>query len=417
MERIYLSYTGNKTEKGRVRVNVFLKDVENNHKQELRGFLDRQRIRVNEISDSNQRFPVELSYYDDVFEIAYAPQRWSFFEMRDYIRSFLDSWNTDLAFASKYLKQYDKNTPEPEFNDGFYVKLSKAIDHCEDRYYYNNCSISLFMNEILKLLKDNLSLYFASAELLDVNTGKIEYRNYVPQSIPNNDIIKKTAMSDTTPHILKFPLEFNDKNIAEFHLHLSPDSPGVDVVRKFTEYVLEMIDDFIYGDIHLRTETNKLKSQIAILEKELMNYTNCEPVPMLPFPQFNRSTARIIVLGAINNLKKDVLLSILKKYGYNKNNITLDIEYKKLHTNINDLKKIRSKYDGILLGPMPHNSHGDMHKSSLIAMMLNEPDIYPPFVILKSESGNLKITKNSLKKGIVELSDKLEKINQYEDAS
>jgi hypothetical protein len=59
---------------------------------------------------------------------------------------------------------------------------------------------------------------------------------------------------------------------------------------------------------------------------------------------------------------------------------------------------VRSRYDGIILGPMPHKMRGDFQDgNSLVAMMENEPDRYPPFAVARDKSKELEITKSSLR--------------------
>ena len=424
MERIYLSYTGKKTEKGRVRVNVFLKEFMSEHLESLKSFLLNQKIVVNEIPlEKRSNYAVELSYYDDMFEIAYAPMRWSFFNMRDYIHTFLTSWNADLSFASKYLKQYDSDSLKKIFTDSFYVELSKAIDNCEDSYYYCNNSISIFLKGILKILKDNLNLYFASAVLKDIVTDKIEYMNYIPENIPRRDIIHSHQIENSS-EVRKYPIYFKNEHIADFFIKVSPDSPAFEVIDEFISYVIEMIDDFIFGDLLFRKETFKLHARIAKLEKSINSIPDSEEIKDLVTDgvrcggdiEFDRKTARLILIGDAGHLKEGKIMSIFKKEGYDKNRVELLIEYGKMKSlDMNNLKKIRSRYDGIILGPMPHKMHGDMSGRSLIGMMENNPDDYPPFVVAREKSGNLKISNNSLRNALKDLGDTLMKVNSYED--
>lgn len=44
--------------------------------------------------------------------------------------------------------------------------------------------------------------------------------------------------------------------------------------------------------------------------------------------------------------------------------------------------------------------HGDMEGSSLIAMMENNSEEYPPFITVRDSGGTLSINKSSLKKSI-----------------
>lgn len=420
MECVYLKYTGRKTKEGRVRVNVFLKEVPAEHKDALKSFLTHQKIVVNPIDEGIAKHnSVELSYFDDGFEITYAPARWSFYKMRDYIHTYLRSWDVDLSFASKYLKEFDSENENVEttFSDGFYVELSRKIDQCEDFYYLGDRSIAIFLNGILKILKENLQLYFACAVLQDFNSGKIEYMNYVPETIPRKTI-DSDIHSQSNAELLTYPVIFKNEEIAKIHLHLSPHSPSLDIVARFVGYLIAMVDDFIYSYLLFRKEKFNLKKRIADLEKILQeSKLNLDPSPLSigTKNELDKSSTRLILIGSAEHLKESKIFAIFKKAGYEKNKIDVLTEYDKMKSlDMNNLKKMRSKYDGILLGPMPHKMHGDMIGNSLIGMMENHPDDYPPFVVVRDSAGGLKISNSSLARAISTLSEKMERVNQYE---
>ena len=108
------------------------------------------------------------------------------------------------------------------------------------------------------------------------------------------------------------------------------------------------------------------------------------------------------------------ILSTIIKAGFDKKKIQLYTDYHKFKSiDINNLKKIRSRYDGILLGPMPHKMHGDMQGESLIGIMQNHPEEYPPFTVIIDKAKKLKISKSSLKHALEELEKKLKLVNTY----
>jgi len=418
MERIYLSCTGEKNHEDLISVQVFLKDVEETHKTALKTFLINQNISVSPLrEDPDGIYSVERSYFDDGFEISYSPKRWQFYAMRDYIYTYLSSWETDFAFASNHFKKTDSNKSEIIFSEKFYVDLSRLIDNIEDKYYLTNRSIAIFLNGILKIFKENLQLYFASAVLKDYNTGKIEYLNYTPENI-SKDKITDTINHHLPDEILKYPLVFNNEHIADFYFHISPYSPEISVINEFTEYLLAMIDDFIYSDILFRKETFELKSRIAELEKLLpakFKKLNIEDSGTDDQP-LEKSRVRLILIGA-SEINEGKILSTIIKAGFDKKKIHLYTDYQKFKSiDINNLKKIRSRYDGILLGPMPHKMHGDMQGESLIGIMRNNPEEYPPFTVITDKAKKMKISKSSLKHALEELEKKLKLVNTYTDA-
>jgi hypothetical protein len=389
--------------------------VEETHKTALKTFLTNQNISVSQLRDDlDGMYSVEKAYFDDGFEISYSPYRWQFYAMRDYIYTYLSSWETDFSFASNHLRKTDSKKAEIIFSDKFYVDLSRLIDSIEDKYYLTNRSIAIFLNGILKVFKENLQLYFACVRLQDYNTGKIEYLNFSPETISKDKITDKIN-SDLSTEILKYPLFFNNEHIADFYFHISPYSPDMAVINEFTEYLLAMVDDFIYSDILFRKETFKLKSRIAELEKlipEKIENIKIEDAQVTN-QSLEKSRVRLILIGA-SAINEGKILSTITKAGFDKKKIQIYTEYEKFKSiDINNLKKIRSRYDGILLGPMPHKMHGDMPGTSLIEVMQNNPEEYPPFTVVRDKAHRLKISKSSLKDAIDKLENKLQLVNAY----
>jgi hypothetical protein len=411
MERVYLNCSGKESASGIVNINVFLKDVSSEHITELKGFLQNQQIEVTEFDNHSRDSLQEFSYFDDGFDMRFAARRWSFFRMRDYIHNYLDSWQSDTDFCSSYLKEVDTAGRSDRFDDHFYVELSKLVDSAEDRYYLGNRSISIFVDSILKILKDNLQLYWASAVLENIITGELSYSNHVPATVSKNDIISDYS-GELGPDICAFPVLFDNDHIADFYIKLGPFSPDREIAVDFVKYVLMQIDDFIYGDIVFRKETYRLRSRIADLEKLTRDIAPDQPQET--HSDFDIKNIKLLLLGDCNG-SSDKYISEFKKFGIDKRNIEMRTEYKKMGSiDINNLKKIRSRYDGILLGPMPHKMSGDMNGSSLIAIMENNVDDYPPFVVVRDSAGQLKITKSSLKTALKELVSHIERYDKYE---
>jgi len=423
MERIYLDCIKSASDKGIVKVAVFLKDVSDEHFSYLVGFLQNQNMKCSYFSENDRKSKIqELGYFDDAFIIEFSAKRWSFFDLRSYLHSFLAAWEEDVLFCGDYFKDVKSRDAKLKFNDSFYLQLSRLIDSCEDRYFIGNHSISLFIDGILRILKENLQLYWVAAKLKNNQNGRLTYLNHVPSSIPRNDIISQCS-KDSTKQIRVFPVIFNNNHISDFYVCPGPFSPEKEVIDKFVEYVLMHIDDFIFGDINLKQQSYKLNCKIAELEVEnsqlRKKISEIEAVPKdssTPDPQshsIDLMNVRIILIGD-TRINRQRLLVEFEKVGFNKQKVELRIEYDKAkQLNINNLKRIRSKYDGILLGPMPHKVKGDILGESLIGMMKNNTDEYPPFAVCKERSGKLKITNNSLKLAIKELLPKIDDYNNY----
>jgi Mn-dependent DtxR family transcriptional regulator len=64
---------------------------------------------------------------------------------------------------------------------------------------------------------------------------------------------------------------------------------------------------------------------------------------------------------------------------------------------------------------MPHKMHGDMNGESLIGIMQNNSEEYPPFTVIRDKAHKLKISKSSLKDALEELENKLRLVNTYTD--
>jgi len=63
----------------------------------------------------------------------------------------------------------------------------------------------------------------------------------------------------------------------------------------------------------------------------------------------------LIIIGA-SRIKKDLMLGLCKHAGFDKKNIDIYKDYNKLkHFDTTNLLKIMSKYEGIIIGPMPHS--------------------------------------------------------------
>ena len=114
-------------------------------------------------------------------------------------------------------------------------------------------------------------------------------------------------------------------------------------------------------------------------------------------------------------LSEGIILAEFARYGFEKKNLAIETDYSKLGSfDINNLLAVRSRYDGIILGPMPHKMKGDYKDgSSLVAMMENEPARYPPFAVARDKSKELKITKSSLRDALSKLSAMIEKVGQF----
>lgn len=120
---------------------------------------------------------------------------------------------------------------------------------------------------------------------------------------------------------------------------------------------------------------------------------------------------KVIVIGA-SAVKVDKLRSIARKKGFDPERFEFQLDYDRLKHF--EFSKIRGSmgYVAIFAGPMPHKTPGAENASSFIARVENNPDDYPP--LIKLQSGNdLKITNNSFKHALGELSQLGAGCNRY----
>jgi len=104
---------------------------------------------------------------------------------------------------------------------------------------------------------------------------------------------------------------------------------------------------------------------------------------------------KILVIGQ-TVVSKDKLLGIVKNYGYQKSDFIFWDDYDKIKSYAD--RMVGGSFTGIIAGPMPHKVSGLGDYSSLIEKM-KKPG-YPYMEEARSESGELKITKNSFRKAL-----------------
>ena len=104
---------------------------------------------------------------------------------------------------------------------------------------------------------------------------------------------------------------------------------------------------------------------------------------------------KILVIGQ-PVVSTDKLLGIVKAYGYEKGDFVFWNDYDKIKSYAE--RMAGGSFSGIIAGPMPHKVSGLGDYSSLIEKM-KQPG-YPYMKETRSESGELKITKNSFRKAL-----------------
>ena len=172
MDKIFMTCVEKAKDSGKVKLAVFLKGKKE-HLKDLMGFLQNQKVDCSEIPQQQQREMQEFAYFDEGFHMIVEPDRWSFYELKSYIQTYANTWDDDVVLRDTLLQELRTCDEGLIFDEHFYLELSKQIDKCEDRYYQENMSTSLFISGILKVLRHNLQLYWAAAKLIEIKKPRL----------------------------------------------------------------------------------------------------------------------------------------------------------------------------------------------------------------------------------------------------
>ena len=117
---------------------------------------------------------------------------------------------------------------------------------------------------------------------------------------------------------------------------------------------------------------------------------------------YSYKEGKIVVLGG-TDVKEDVLLSIAKSLGLDKNRFEFCLDYKQIQKY--DFRKMQyaPQYRVILFGPTPHSGHGKGESGSIIAE-IEKSEAYPRVERLTSGT-ELKITKSNFREMLEHLID------------
>lgn len=110
-------------------------------------------------------------------------------------------------------------------------------------------------------------------------------------------------------------------------------------------------------------------------------------------------TGKIVVIGQ-SDVKPEVLLSIAKQLGLDKNRFELYLEYEAAKKFNFQKMQWQPTYSLLMVGPMPHSGFGKGDYGSIISALESE-DGYPPVVRLGTNG--LKITKSDFKAKLSEM--------------
>ena len=403
MNKIFMTCLNRSNDNQEATLAVFMKG--NKEKaDDLMGFLKNQNIDITFMPEVERKNIPEFAYFDEGFKINIHTNRWSFYELRSYITSYTNTLDEDSLLRetmSKELRTCDENKV---FDDRFFVELSRKIDAWEDLYYEVDSDIAIFMNGILKILSENLELNWAAAKIKKIKKETLVYLCHVPTKLPQHYI--HSSLKELENKLIIKPIIFCGEHLADIIMSPSPYSPKKSVINKFIDFIIMHIDDFIYGDFRYKKRVTELENEIAELKK--IDY---KPRPIKTArTEFVKKQLNLIILGD-SQINNDIILSLCKKQGFDPKNVELHTDYSKLpNFDTNILLKRKTKYDGILIGPIPHSMKNGF---DLIRIMETEPRNYPPFTMLHNRDSSLKITRNTLEKSLKNLIEKIMSIDEY----
>ena len=163
------------------------------------------------------------------------------------------------------------------------------------------------------------------------------------------------------------------------------------VVHRRALHRIPELDDHLPGALSMLNRTGELEIFLKMLGMEylLQKQSDYQVYP----------TGKIIVSGQ-SDVKANVLLSIAKRLGLDKNRFELYLDYEDAKTF--NFKKMyyKPQYALVMVGPMPHSGVGKGDSGSIIAALENDEG-YPPVVRLGSNG--LKITKTDFKNKLDEM--------------
>lgn len=144
----------------------------------------------------------------------------------------------------------------------------------------------------------------------------------------------------------------------------------------------------------LEKDNLELRSKVEALEYQLKKEVELE----------SPKKFKILLLGD-TKIDKNHIEGIKKEFESElkiKIELKIEDEYEKIKNE--GIEKLRYKYNGILVGPVPHSISGMGSNSSIIAMM-EKDDGFKPFEVLrtKSKNGKLKVGKTNFKEGLRKL--------------
>lgn len=116
---------------------------------------------------------------------------------------------------------------------------------------------------------------------------------------------------------------------------------------------------------------------------------------------------KLLIVGE-SSVKKNEIIGIAKEFGFNKNDLDVELDYDKASTIVGRIKQYESNYAGIIAGAMPHKTKNNAGYTSFINKLENEPEGYPHLEQTRNHSNELKMTKTSLREAFKRMASHLQ---------
>lgn len=275
--------------------------------------------------------------------------------------------------------------------------IDKAVEKINEKYKTKGEILSSSQIEILclKVKEFNLETIEGHSNYSDIILFTKEKKGNSKPVIELNNLIKQN-------------LFFYPNRIEDTH-RIS----GVENIQEDLENTLYVASCKLNQDRYIKPRQtyaiidklyNLVSEQVytANRKQEMMRIYNSYGIISKPDSlPFFADEAKILVLGdseiSVDDMKKEII-----EEGLNIDRFELDLEFKSADRDLDKIKD-NPNYIFVCIGPLPHKMKGIEDSTSAITKIRSEPNRYPRLLEIRSNSGDLKITKSSFKNTLDEI--------------
>jgi len=289
-----------------------------------------------------------------------------------------------------------------------------------------NVHINIYLDMYLRYPEsffEKILMYDGKRELLDYEISIIRsflYKCYGQLKNNNYNVGDKIKFYLDCFNILQNnPTNFSDEIERITDELISLGEEGLTESNKLENRYLIFIISKLYKDIKeikitTQEEINNIKNKITSINEEFSRQIVDEirkTTPELTTPEeVSCKNIKILILGDIQIPTNEIFGIAKREYGIPSKNIDIINDWDKIKSY--DVEKLRynSKYDGIIVGPIPHSIKGVGEFSNLIPL-LQRKEGFPFHVVVRDSAGDLKITKTAFKEALKELIENIKSQN------